>query len=85
MSRAGCLVLGRTALAPLAQRTPAPATRNPAVPAGARARTPGGSSSGSAAAVAGGLCDLALGTQVRFGIGKESGHDADHIELMKGV
>jgi len=55
---AGALVLGKTQTAEFATSTP-PATRNPRNPA----HTPGGSSSGSAAAVAAGYCALALGTQ----------------------
>jgi len=55
---AGALVLGKTRTAEFATSTP-PATRNPRNPA----HTPGGSSSGSAAAVAAGYCPLALGTQ----------------------
>lgn len=55
---AGALVLGKTRNTEFAYFAPA-ATRNPWNPA----HTPGGSSSGSAAAVAAGLCPLALGTQ----------------------
>jgi Asp-tRNA(Asn)/Glu-tRNA(Gln) amidotransferase A subunit family amidase len=55
---AGAVVLGKTATTEFAGHAPAP-TRNPQNPA----HTPGGSSSGSAAAVASGLCPLALGTQ----------------------
>jgi len=55
---AGALVLGKTRTAEFATSTP-PATRNPRNPT----HTPGGSSSGSAAAVAAGYCALALGTQ----------------------
>jgi Asp-tRNA(Asn)/Glu-tRNA(Gln) amidotransferase A subunit family amidase len=55
---AGALVLGKTVTTELAFLHPGP-TRNPADPA----RTPGGSSSGSAAAVAAGMVPLALGTQ----------------------
>jgi Asp-tRNA(Asn)/Glu-tRNA(Gln) amidotransferase A subunit family amidase len=55
---AGALVLGKTAMDELAYVEPAP-TRNPHN----LAHTPGGSSSGSAAAVAAGLCPLALGSQ----------------------
>ena len=58
LRRAGCLVLGKTVTAELAYFEPGP-TRNPH---DAR-HTPGGSSSGSAAAVAAGYCPLALGTQ----------------------
>ncbi|WP_164885030.1 amidase [Rubrivivax rivuli] len=55
---AGAWVMGKTACTEFANMTPC-ATRNPHVPA----HTPGGSSSGSAAAVAAGLVPLALGTQ----------------------
>ncbi len=56
--RAGAVVLGKTATAEFAGPSPA-ATVNPH----AAAHTPGGSSSGSAAAVAAGMVPLALGTQ----------------------
>jgi Asp-tRNA(Asn)/Glu-tRNA(Gln) amidotransferase A subunit family amidase len=55
---AGAVILGKTATTEFATWTPA-ATRNPH----ALDRTPGGSSSGSAAAVADGMVPLALGTQ----------------------
>lgn len=55
---AGALVLGKTVTTEFAYFHPGP-TRNPHNPA----HTPGGSSSGSAAAVAAGFCPLALGTQ----------------------
>jgi Asp-tRNA(Asn)/Glu-tRNA(Gln) amidotransferase A subunit family amidase len=55
---AGALVLGLTVATEFAYFEPGP-TRNPHNPA----HTPGGSSSGSAAAVAAGYCQLALGTQ----------------------
>jgi Asp-tRNA(Asn)/Glu-tRNA(Gln) amidotransferase A subunit family amidase len=58
LREAGALVLGLTVAAEFAYFEPGP-TRNPADPA----HTPGGSSSGSAAAVAAGYCQLALGTQ----------------------
>ena len=58
LRRAGCLVLGKTVTAELAYFEPGP-TRNPHD----LRRTPGGSSSGSGAAVAAGYCPLALGTQ----------------------
>ena len=54
----GAVVVGNARCAAFAYRTP-PATRNPR----ATDRTPGGSSSGSAAAVAAGLVPFALGTQ----------------------
>lgn len=55
---AGALVAGKTVTAEFAVAAPGP-TRNPRD----LARTPGGSSSGSAAAVAAGLVPLAIGTQ----------------------
>ncbi|MGQ9585820.1 MAG: amidase [Anaerolineae bacterium] len=55
---AGALVLGKTVTTEFAYFEPGP-TRNPHN----LGHTPGGSSSGSAAAVAAGLCPLALGTQ----------------------
>jgi Asp-tRNA(Asn)/Glu-tRNA(Gln) amidotransferase A subunit family amidase len=55
---AGAVVLGKTVTAELAGMTPGE-TRNPLDPS----RTPGGSSSGSAAAVADVMVPLALGTQ----------------------
>lgn len=58
LKRAGATVLGKTATTPFAYLDPA-ATRNPRHPG----HTPGGSSSGSAAAVAAGLAPLAVGTQ----------------------
>lgn len=54
----GALVLGKTVTTEFAFFAPGP-TRNP----WDLRRTPGGSSSGSAAAVAAGFCHLALGTQ----------------------
>jgi Asp-tRNA(Asn)/Glu-tRNA(Gln) amidotransferase A subunit family amidase len=58
MRAAGALVLGKTVTTEFGYFAPGP-TRNPHHPD----HTPGGSSSGSAAAVAAGLCDLAIGTQ----------------------
>jgi Asp-tRNA(Asn)/Glu-tRNA(Gln) amidotransferase A subunit family amidase len=58
LRQAGCIILGKTATAEFANVHPA-ATRNPRNPA----HTPGGSSSGSAAAVAERMVPLALGTQ----------------------
>jgi Asp-tRNA(Asn)/Glu-tRNA(Gln) amidotransferase A subunit family amidase len=55
---AGALVLGKTATTEFAYFAPAPTT-NPFH----EDHTPGGSSSGSAAAVSAGMCPLALGTQ----------------------
>ena len=58
LRRAGGIVLGKTVTAEFAHRLPGP-TSNPLDPS----RTPGGSSSGSAAAVADAMVPLALGTQ----------------------
>lgn len=58
LREAGALVVGMTVAAEFAYFDPGP-TRNPHHPD----HTPGGSSSGSAAAVAAGYCQLALGTQ----------------------
>jgi Asp-tRNA(Asn)/Glu-tRNA(Gln) amidotransferase A subunit family amidase len=58
LRRAGAIVLGKTESTEFAMFAPA-RTRNPVD----LARTPGGSSSGSAAAVAAGMVPVALGTQ----------------------
>ncbi len=58
LKQAGVLILGKTVTTEFAYFEPGP-TRNPHN----LAHTPGGSSSGSAAAVAAGLCPLASGTQ----------------------
>ncbi len=58
LREAGALILGKTVTTEFAYFAPGP-TRNPH----AFEHTPGGSSSGSAAAVAAALCPLALGTQ----------------------
>src|SRR5919112_255935 len=58
LRRAGATPIGKTATTPFAFIDPT-STRNPRNPA----HTPGGSSSGSAAAVAAGMVPLALGTQ----------------------
>jgi Asp-tRNA(Asn)/Glu-tRNA(Gln) amidotransferase A subunit family amidase len=58
LRRAGAVVLGKTVTTELATRTPSP-TRNPVN----LEHTPGGSSSGSAAAVAASMVPAALGTQ----------------------
>ena len=61
LEEAGAFVLGKTVTTEFAGQRPAGKTRNPWNPA----RTPGGSSSGSAAAVAAGFVPGALGTQTR--------------------
>lgn len=58
LKKAGALILGKTVTTEFAYLAPGP-TKNPHN----FDYTPGGSSSGSAAAVASGLCPLALGTQ----------------------
>lgn len=58
LKQAGALIVGKTVTTELAHRTPG-GTRNPRNPA----HTPGGPSSGSAAAVAAGMVPLSLGTQ----------------------
>jgi Asp-tRNA(Asn)/Glu-tRNA(Gln) amidotransferase A subunit family amidase len=58
LKQAGATIIGKTATTAFASRDPA-ATLNPRNPN----HTPGGSSSGSAAAVAAGMIPLALGTQ----------------------
>jgi Asp-tRNA(Asn)/Glu-tRNA(Gln) amidotransferase A subunit family amidase len=58
LKQAGALIMGKTVTTEFAYFEPGP-TRNPHN----LEHTPGGSSSGSAAAVAAGLCPLALGTQ----------------------
>ena len=62
---AGAVIVGKTATAELACLAP-PTTRNPHD----RWRTPGGSSSGSAAAVAAGMVAAALGTQTAGSISR---------------
>jgi Asp-tRNA(Asn)/Glu-tRNA(Gln) amidotransferase A subunit family amidase len=58
LTAAGAVVVGKTVTSEFAYKSPAP-TRNPAN----LARSPGGSSSGSAAAVASGMVPFAIGTQ----------------------
>jgi Asp-tRNA(Asn)/Glu-tRNA(Gln) amidotransferase A subunit family amidase len=58
LKEAGALIFGKTVTTELAYFSPIP-TRNPH----SLEHTPGGSSSGSAAAVAAGFCHVALGTQ----------------------
>jgi Asp-tRNA(Asn)/Glu-tRNA(Gln) amidotransferase A subunit family amidase len=60
LREAGAVILGKTVTTEFASSEPLGNTRNPWDPA----RTPGGSSSGSAAAVACGMVPAALGTQV---------------------
>jgi Asp-tRNA(Asn)/Glu-tRNA(Gln) amidotransferase A subunit family amidase len=62
---AGALIVGKTRTTEFAYFAPGP-TCNPHH----REHTPGGSSSGSAAAVAAGLCEVALGTQTIGSVGR---------------
>jgi aspartyl-tRNA(Asn)/glutamyl-tRNA(Gln) amidotransferase subunit A len=65
LKEAGAIVLGKTVTTMFANLDPGP-TRNP----WNVAHTPGGSSSGSAAAVAAGMCPVALGTQTVGSVGR---------------
>ena len=60
LREAGAIILGKTSTTEFAASEPWPSTFNPHD----RTRTPGGSSSGSAAAVGAGMIPAALGTQV---------------------
>ena len=60
LREAGAIIIGKTTTTEFAATHPWHTTRNPHD----RARTPGGSSSGSAAAVGSGMVPVALGTQV---------------------
>jgi Asp-tRNA(Asn)/Glu-tRNA(Gln) amidotransferase A subunit family amidase len=87
LRRAGATALGKTVTTELASFTPGP-TRNPH----GLGHTPGGSSSGSAAAVAAGMVPVALGTQTAGSVVRPAsfcgvaGYAATHGELaMRGV
>ena len=81
LRNAGALILGKTTTEEFAYRGEPPPTRNPHN----LAHTPGGSSSGSAAAVAAGLCPLALGTQtLRSTIGPAAYCGAVGFKLSHG-
>ncbi len=69
LRQAGALVLAKTVTAELGGAHPGPTT-NPFDPT----RTPGGSSSGSAAAVAAGMLPVAIGTQVGGSIVRPAGY-----------
>lgn len=60
LREAGAVIIGKTTTTEFAASHPLHSTRNPHDPA----RTPGGSSSGSAAAVGAGMVPVGLGTQV---------------------
>ena len=65
LKKAGAIILGKLATSEFATLDPSP-TRNPWNPE----HTPGGSSSGSAAAVAARMCPAAIGTQTAGSIGR---------------
>jgi len=67
--KAGAVMVGKTVTAEFAVSDPGP-TRNPRN----LNHTPGGSSSGSAAAVAAGFCDIALGTQTSGSVIRPAGY-----------
>ena len=69
LRQAGAVILGKTVTAELGGSQPGPTT-NPFDPS----RTPGGSSSGSAAAVAAGMVPAAIGTQVMGSIIRPAGY-----------
>ncbi len=69
LCEAGATVVGKTVTTEFAISNPGP-TRNPRN----LAYTPGGSSSGSAAAVAAGFCDIAIGTQTTGSIIRPAGY-----------
>ncbi len=69
LREAGAVIFGKTVTAELGGSHPGPTT-NPFNPA----RTPGGSSSGSAAAVAAGMMPAAIGTQVGGSIIRPAGY-----------
>jgi Asp-tRNA(Asn)/Glu-tRNA(Gln) amidotransferase A subunit family amidase len=87
LRRAGAIVVGKTVTTELASFAPGP-TRNPHV----HGHTPGGSSSGSAAAVAAGMVPVALGTQTAASVVRPAtfcgvvGYSSSQGELpMRGV
>lgn len=67
---AGAVVLGKVHTTEYAYFAPVPPTRNPWDPA----RTPGGSSAGSGAAVASGMVPLALGTQTAGSVNRPAAY-----------
>ena len=69
LKRAGAIVLGKTVTTEFASFDPGP-TRNP----WNREHTPGGSSSGSATAVAAGMCPAATGSQTVASIGRPAAY-----------
>jgi len=69
LRQAGCIIIGKTVTAELGGAHPGP-TKNPFD----LTRTPGGSSSGSAAAVAAGMVPVAIGSQVGGSIIRPAGY-----------
>jgi aspartyl-tRNA(Asn)/glutamyl-tRNA(Gln) amidotransferase subunit A len=69
LRRAGAIILGKTVTTEFATFDPGP-TRNP----WNTNHTPGGSSSGSAAAVAAGMCPAATGTQTVASVGRPAAY-----------
>ena len=69
LRQAGCIIIGKTVTAELGGAHPGP-TKNPFD----LSRTPGGSSSGSAAAVAAGMVPVAIGSQVGGSIIRPAGY-----------
>ena len=69
LTQAGAIVLGKTVTTQFAGFDPS-ITRNPAAPG----RTPGGSSSGSSAAVAAGMCIAAIGSQTGGSINRPASY-----------
>lgn len=73
LRRAGALIVGKTVTTEFAQGAPGP-TRNPFD----TSRTPGGSSSGSAAAVGAGMVPVATGSQARGSIIRPASYCANY-------
>jgi Asp-tRNA(Asn)/Glu-tRNA(Gln) amidotransferase A subunit family amidase len=73
LRRAGALIVGKTVTTEFAQGAPGP-TRNPFD----ASRTPGGSSSGSAAAVGAGMVPVATGSQARGSIIRPASYCANY-------
>jgi Asp-tRNA(Asn)/Glu-tRNA(Gln) amidotransferase A subunit family amidase len=73
LRRAGALVVGKTVTTEFAMATPGP-TRNPFD----TTRTPGGSSSGTSAAVGAGMVPVGTGSQVRGSIIRPAGYCANY-------
>lgn len=78
LENAGSLLLGKTATTEFASRGGVPETRNPWNPD----HTPGGSSTGSAAAVASGMALFALGTQTMGSLSRPAAYTG--LTALKG-